>query len=78
MALRLSKYRRDDTRPNLVHSNYERWQRNAGVKTNQKIFCMTGWYPSVRIFDNLQGLYLDCVYFSILLLIIPFHLSIFY
>ena len=39
---------------------------------------MTGWYPSVRNFDNLQGLYLDCVYFSILLLIIPFHLSIFY
>lgn len=48
MALRLSTYRRDDKVFDLANTDYERWRNNAGIKGGQKIFCMTGWYPSVK------------------------------
>lgn len=47
MALRLSKSSR---LLDIPCDDYGKWKRKHGVRNNQNVFCMTGWYPSVSSF----------------------------
>ena len=44
MALRLSKNSKFVAIP---CDDYGKWKRKHGVRNDQNVFCMTGWYPSV-------------------------------
>lgn len=47
LADRLSKKRNAKSEIECGKYDFDKWKRDHQVKPGQKIFCMTGWYPSV-------------------------------
>ena len=46
MVKRLGTYKRQDL--NLPESDFVTWKRKRGLKDNQKVFFLSGWYPAIR------------------------------
>ena len=53
LALRLSRRKHEGlfVAQSEVLMDFAKWKRKNNVQSNQKVFCLSGWYPSVK--DNL-------------------------
>ncbi|KAG3206588.1 hypothetical protein PC128_g604 [Phytophthora cactorum] len=48
MVARLSKLKERDAQIIPEARDFASWKKRHGVASDQKVFCMTGWYPAIR------------------------------